>query len=65
VMIGTEARGASNSKAKRELGWTLRYPSWRQGFAEGYASPARAAGTRGLGRSDLRAQLRRGADEAA
>jgi nucleoside-diphosphate-sugar epimerase len=27
-------RGASNAKAKRELGWTPRYPSWRQGFAE-------------------------------
>jgi nucleoside-diphosphate-sugar epimerase len=37
VMMGTEARGASNVKAKRELGWTLRYPSWRQGFAEVYA----------------------------
>jgi 2-alkyl-3-oxoalkanoate reductase len=37
VMLGTEARGASNAKAKRELGWTLRYPSWRQGFAEAYA----------------------------
>jgi nucleoside-diphosphate-sugar epimerase len=31
----TEARGASNEKAKRELGWQLRYPSWRQGFAHG------------------------------
>jgi nucleoside-diphosphate-sugar epimerase len=31
----TEARGSSNEKAKRELGWQLRYPSWRQGFAEG------------------------------
>jgi 2-alkyl-3-oxoalkanoate reductase len=37
VMMGTEARGASNAKAKRELGWTLRYPSWRHGFAEVYA----------------------------
>jgi 2-alkyl-3-oxoalkanoate reductase len=37
VMMGTEARGASNAKAKRELGWTLRYPSWRQGFADAYA----------------------------
>ena len=37
VIMGTEARGASNAKAKRELGWTLRYPSWRQGFAEVYA----------------------------
>jgi nucleoside-diphosphate-sugar epimerase len=42
VMIGTEARGASNAKAKRELGWTLRYPSWRQGFAEAYAKEERA-----------------------
>jgi 2-alkyl-3-oxoalkanoate reductase len=31
----TEARGASNEKAKRELGWQPRYASWRQGFAEG------------------------------
>jgi hypothetical protein len=29
------ARGASNEKAKRELGWRLRYPSWRLGFKEG------------------------------
>lgn len=28
------ARGASNAKAKRELGWEPRYPSWRQGFRE-------------------------------
>jgi nucleoside-diphosphate-sugar epimerase len=38
VMIGTESRGASNAKAKRELGWALRYPSWRQGFVAAYAS---------------------------
>ena len=38
VTMMTEARGASNAKAKRELGWTLRYPSWRQGFAVAYAS---------------------------
>jgi nucleoside-diphosphate-sugar epimerase len=31
----TEARGASNEKAKRELGWRPRYASWRQGFAHG------------------------------
>ena len=30
----TEGCGFSNSKAKRELGWELRYPSWRQGFKE-------------------------------
>ena len=31
----TESRGASNAKAKRELGWRPRYPSWREGFASG------------------------------
>jgi nucleoside-diphosphate-sugar epimerase len=40
VMLGTEARGASNARVKRELGWTPRYPSWRQGFMEAYAKPA-------------------------
>src|SRR5262252_977000 len=45
VMTATESRGASNAKAKKELGWTLRYPSWRQGFASAYRQrePARAA----------------------
>ena len=33
VVMMTEARGASNAKAKRELAWSPRYPSWRQGFA--------------------------------
>ena len=37
VMMGTESRGASNAKAKRELGWKPRYPSWRQGFVASYA----------------------------
>jgi 2-alkyl-3-oxoalkanoate reductase len=31
----TDVRGASNAKAKRELGWKPRYASWRQGFAQG------------------------------
>jgi nucleoside-diphosphate-sugar epimerase len=35
VTMMTEGRGFSNAKAKRELGWELRYPSWRQGFREG------------------------------
>lgn len=35
TLMMTEARGASNEKAKRELDWQLRYPSWRQGFAQG------------------------------
>jgi 2-alkyl-3-oxoalkanoate reductase len=38
VVMGTEARGASNAKAKRELGWEPRYASWRQGFFAAYAS---------------------------
>jgi hypothetical protein len=32
VIMMTEGRGFSNAKAKRELGWELHYPSWRQGF---------------------------------
>jgi nucleoside-diphosphate-sugar epimerase len=37
VTMMTEGRGFSNAKARRELGWKLRYPSWRQGFKEGLA----------------------------
>lgn len=37
VGMMTEGRGFSNAKAKRELGWELRYPSWREGFKEGLA----------------------------
>jgi nucleoside-diphosphate-sugar epimerase len=32
-----EGRGASNAKARDELGWTPRYASWRRGFVEGLA----------------------------
>ena len=38
VVMGTEARGASNAKAKRELGWTPTHPSWRTGFPETYSA---------------------------
>lgn len=41
VVMATDSRGASNAKAKRELGWTLRYPSWRQGFVAAYAPAGR------------------------
>jgi nucleoside-diphosphate-sugar epimerase len=34
VVLMTQLSGASNTKAKRELGWVLRHPSWRQGFEE-------------------------------
>jgi 2-alkyl-3-oxoalkanoate reductase len=35
TVMMTRAHGASNEKAKRELGWQPRYASWRQGFAQG------------------------------
>jgi 2-alkyl-3-oxoalkanoate reductase len=35
TVMMTDVRGASNAKAKRELGWQLRYPSWRLGFTKG------------------------------
>jgi len=35
TLMMTDVRGASNAKAKHELGWQLRYPSRRQGFAQG------------------------------
>jgi nucleoside-diphosphate-sugar epimerase len=38
TIMMTEVRGASNAKAKRELGWQLRYPSWRLGFREGLSN---------------------------
>jgi nucleoside-diphosphate-sugar epimerase len=34
AFLATELRGASNEKAKRELGFEPRWPSWRQGFVE-------------------------------
>jgi nucleoside-diphosphate-sugar epimerase len=34
AVMMTEVRGASNAKAKRELGWRPRHPSWRRGIAE-------------------------------
>jgi len=33
VAMMTESRGASNAKAKAELGWKPSHPSWREGFA--------------------------------
>ncbi|BDZ47298.1 hypothetical protein GCM10025866_32070 [Naasia aerilata] len=38
----TEGRGFTNAKAKRELGWELRYPSWRTGFRDGLVPVAPA-----------------------
>lgn len=38
VVMMTESRGASNAKAKRDLGWRPSYPSWRIGFRTGLGS---------------------------
>jgi nucleoside-diphosphate-sugar epimerase len=38
VSMLTRTRGSSNARAKRELGWELRWPSWRQGFRHGLAN---------------------------
>jgi nucleoside-diphosphate-sugar epimerase len=45
VTIMTEGRGFSNAKAKRELGWELRYPSWRQGFKEALVAVGQTSNT--------------------
>jgi 2-alkyl-3-oxoalkanoate reductase len=48
VALTTEIRGASNEKAKRELGWRLRFPSWREGFPAAYGeTPARRGAEQG------------------
>jgi nucleoside-diphosphate-sugar epimerase len=38
VSMLTKTRGSSNARAKRELGWELVWPSWRQGFRHGLAA---------------------------
>ena len=38
VVMGTESRGASNAKARRELGWRPQFASWRSGFPDAFAS---------------------------
>ena len=40
VMLMTEARGASNAKAKAQLGWAPRFASWREGFVAALAPRA-------------------------
>ena len=40
VVLMTEGRGASNAKARRELGWTPAHRSWRQGFRDGLGEAA-------------------------
>jgi len=54
VVLMTEIRGASNAKAKRELGWTLRHPTWREGFPASYGDE-RAASVTPIGRPERNA----------
>ncbi len=56
VGVMTEGRGFSNAKAKRELGWELRYPSWRQGF-QGRAAHDPGRGVRGAAAAPVRDRL--------
>jgi nucleoside-diphosphate-sugar epimerase len=41
LAVMTEARGAANPKAKRELAWQPHYASWRQGFRESLTPPSK------------------------
>ena len=43
VAMMTEGRAFSNAKARRELGWEPRYPSWREGFRDGLSEPRRTS----------------------
>jgi nucleoside-diphosphate-sugar epimerase len=42
TLMMTESRGSSNAKAKRELGWTPIWPTWREGFRRGLAQSTAA-----------------------
>jgi 2-alkyl-3-oxoalkanoate reductase len=34
AVMATDLRGASNAKARRELGWRPHWASWREGFVQ-------------------------------
>jgi 2-alkyl-3-oxoalkanoate reductase len=46
VAMMTQMRGASNAKAKQELGWRPGYATWRDGFRRGLGLAAEAASSR-------------------
>jgi nucleoside-diphosphate-sugar epimerase len=43
VQMMTSVRGASNAKARAELDWVPRYPSWREGFAAEFGKSSQAS----------------------
>jgi 2-alkyl-3-oxoalkanoate reductase len=49
VSMMTSIRGAANAKAKRELGWELIWPSWREGFRRGLSDEGASAALRAAG----------------
>ena len=53
----TTSRGSSNEKARKELGWEPRYPSWRRGSVPGSADETAAAGYWRLWRECQRKEL--------
>ena len=71
VRLMTEARGASDAKAKHDLGWQPAWSSWREGFRHGLTDPASAPHARsrvaapGSDPRKATAPLRRGRRAAA
>jgi nucleoside-diphosphate-sugar epimerase len=53
VSMLTDARGASNLRAKAELGWVPRWPTWREGFVAAVVAPGAGAQSR-LSSDELR-----------
>lgn len=47
LVLMTAMRGAANTKAKRELGWQPRWPSWRDGFREEFGRTGVTTGAGG------------------
>ena len=63
AVMMTELRGVSNAKAKRELDWQPRYPSWREGLGASGAPAGTAAASRGRHDRPARGSARRAAPD--
>jgi nucleoside-diphosphate-sugar epimerase len=51
VSLLTQVRGASNAKARHELGWQPRWSTWRDGFRHGLTDGARSSSQASVGRN--------------